>query len=171
VLFGDSVCPEFRAGAKAQLKERKRKMRGKFSWTFLACGVTVFTFLIPLSGQAQMTKSADVRAFSDKGEAQLKKSFGIFDTNKDGVIDRTEFRLQTGQMFFVSDKNRDSHLTPDELPNTGPKVFAEVDTNGDGKLTVNEFGDSRLMKFETYDLNKDNKITLDEVRAVIKKQR
>jgi Ca2+-binding EF-hand superfamily protein len=146
-------------------------MRVSISLRFLAGAITAVSFFLCPPGQAEMKKSAGVLAFSGKSEAQLKKSFAIFDTNKDGTVGRTEFRIQTGQMFFVSDKNRDSHLTPDELPNAAPKVFAAADSNGDGKLTVNEFGESSLMKFDTYDLNKDNKITLDEVRAVVKKNR
>lgn len=144
-------------------------MREKFYWTFFACTVTAFSFLLCPSGQAQMKESASINAFSGQSEAQLKESFAIFDANKDGTVGRTEFRVQTGQLFFVKNKNMDSYLTPDEIPNLGPKGFAAADSNGDGKLTSHEFGEAKFMKFDTYDLNKDNKITLDEVRAVIKK--
>lgn len=146
-------------------------MRVNISWTFLACAVTVFSFFLCLSSQAQMKKSASPLAFSGTSEAQLKESFAIFDTDKDGTVDRTEFRLQTGQMFFVKNKNRDSFLTPDEIPNAAPKVFAAADSNGDGKLTSHEFGEADFMKFRTYDLNNNGRITVDEVRAVVKKNR
>ena len=146
-------------------------MRGKSSWPLLVSAVTVFTFLMAPSGQAQMKKSADILVFSGKSEAGLKESFAVFDTNKDGAVGRTEFRLQTGQMFFVRDKNMDSHLTPNEIPNAAPKVFASADTNGDGRLAPHEFGEAKFMKFDTYDLNKDGQITMDEVRVAIKKNR
>ena len=133
--------------------------------------ILAFTALLCPPGHAQTKQNGNILAFPGKSEEQLRESFAIFDINKDGLIDRTEFRLQTGDLFFKKNINRDNYLTPNEIPNVSRKEFAAVDTDGDGKLTVNEFGEAKFMNFDNFDLNKNNKITIDEARTVVGKLR
>jgi Ca2+-binding EF-hand superfamily protein len=129
-------------------------------------------FLTYHPGRAQDTKmAAEILAFSGASRAEIQKNYAIFDSDADGKVTRTEFRLQTGEFFFVRDKNKDIFLTPDEMPNASARTFAAADSNGDGKLTPHEFGEADFMKFETYDLDKSGSITIEEVYVVLEKYR
>lgn len=146
-------------------------MRRMGSLGCLIVAVGALSFAMPHASEAQSERRADVLAFHGGNDEQLQENFEIFDTDKNGAVDRTEFRLQRGRMFFVRDKNKDMYLAADELPNAEPKVFADADRDKDGRLTPHEYGESVFMKFETYDLDKDGRISLEEVRTVVKESR
>ncbi len=93
----------------------------------------------------------------------VRPIFDQFDENKDGRIDRTEFRVWIVAVFEKLDANGDNGLDRDELPSVASLDFENADNNGDGRLSAFEFTDSSFMKFDRFDLNKDGFITFEEV--------
>ena len=92
--------------------------------------------------------------------------FAIFDSNGDGVIDRTEFDLNKIKVISVLDRNRDDHLDRDEVKISDEK-FHTADQDGDGKISSFEFVESPLGNFEAFDADGDGIITLEEFRAYV----
>jgi len=103
--------------------------------------------------------------------ADSKRIFEIVDTNKDGLVDRIEYRLNKMDIFFSRDKNRDRHLSREELSNMSAATFGAVDKDGDNLISAFEFNQADISKFEAIDLNDDGSITFDEFVAFRKRLR
>ena len=103
--------------------------------------------------------------------ADSKRIFEIVDANKDGLVDRTEFRLNKMDVFFSRDKNKDRHLSREELSNMGGATFSAVDKDGDNLMSAFEFNQADISKFKAVDLNNDGSITFDEFVAFQKSLR
>ncbi|MES1150612.1 MAG: EF-hand domain-containing protein [Dongia sp.] len=121
--------------------------------------------------------------------------FKTADTNKDGVVDQTEFQASRDKWFAELDANKDGFITTDELKAFGDKmhaqwqqkhadatqngatndagrgdkmaqhILARVDTDKDGKISKAEFDTESTALFKRLDKNSDGKIAADEVPA------
>ena len=110
-----------------------------------------------------------------------------YDTNKDGVIDRAEWKAAQEARFKRLDTNGDGKLTEDELfartPAAGNSVlptdrqvqrqssyFQLLDADKDGVVTLSEFMAQALRNFERCDLNKDGRIDAAECRQALQRR-
>ena len=93
----------------------------------------------------------------------VRPIFDQFDENKDGRVDRIEFRVWIVAVFEKLDANGDNGLDRDELPSVSSVDFERADSNDDGRLSAFEFTDSSFAKFERFDLDNDGFITFEEV--------
>ncbi len=101
------------------------------------------------------------------------KDLKAMDTNGDGKISRSEWRLPRG--FDKLDVNHDGFITKDELKPMAPgapsfqpghgqarqDVFKMLDINGNGKL---ESGELRAETFKKLDTNHDGSISKEELK-------
>jgi len=80
---------------------------------------------------AALKQKLGITAQEEKEElARIKATFGLFDRDNDGVIDKTEFEL----LAFECGTDV-AALTPENLQ----KAFAAVNPKGDGKITFDDF--------------------------------
>ena len=111
-----------------------------------------------------------------------------YDTNKDGAVDRAEWKAAQEARFKQLDANGDGKLTQDELfartPAVGNSVlptdrqaqrqssyFQLLDTNKDGVVTLAEFMAQAERNFARCDLNKDGRIDTAECRQALQRPR
>ena len=111
-----------------------------------------------------------------------------YDTNKDGAVDRAEWKAGQEARFKRLDANNDGKLTQDELfartPAVGNSVlpsdrqverqsafFQRVDTNKDGVVTLEEFMAQGDRNFARCDVNKDGKTDTAECRQALQRNR
>ena len=97
-----------------------------------------------------------------EGVGDSKRIFEIVDTNKDGIVNRIEYRIKKMDIFFSRDKNRDRNLNREELSKMSTATFSAVDKDGDNLISAFEFNQADISKFEAVDLNNDGSITFDE---------
>ena len=110
-----------------------------------------------------------------------------YDTNKDGVVDRAEWKAGQEARFKRLDTNGDGKLTPDELfartPASGTSVlpsdrqmgrqsayFQRLDADKDGVVTLIEFMVVADDNFARCDLNKDGRIDTAECRQALQRR-
>ena len=111
-----------------------------------------------------------------------------YDTNKDGEVDRAEWKAGQEARFKRLDANNDGKLTQDELfartPVVGNSVlpsdrqverqsayFQRVDANKDGVVTLEEFMAQGDRNFARCDVNKDGKTDTAECRQALQRNR
>jgi hypothetical protein len=111
-----------------------------------------------------------------------------YDTNKDGVVDRDEWKAGQEARFKQLDANGDGKLTQDELfartPADGNSVlpsdrqaqrqtsyFQLLDADKDGFVTLTEFMIQADRNFARCDLNKDGRIDTAECRQALQRTR
>jgi Ca2+-binding EF-hand superfamily protein len=109
-----------------------------------------------------------------------------YDTNKDGVVDRAEWKAGQEARFKRLDTNGDGKLTQDELfartPAVGNSVlpsdrqverqssyFQRLDANKDGVVTLEEFMAQADRNFARCDVNKDGKTDTAECRQALQR--
>src|SRR5262249_50734768 len=109
-----------------------------------------------------------------------------YDTNKDGVVDREEWKAGQEARFKQLDTNGDGKLTQDELfartPADGNSVlpsdrqaqrqtsyFQLLDADKDGFVTLAEFMLQADRNFARCDLNKDGRIDTAECRQALQR--
>jgi Ca2+-binding EF-hand superfamily protein len=119
-----------------------------------------------LAGTATVLILAAALAGPARAADDVEAIFAIFDSNGDGVIDRTEFDLNKIKVISALDRNRDDHLDRDEVKISDEK-FQTADQDGDGKISGFEFVESPFGKFEAFDADGDGIITLEEFRAYV----
>jgi Ca2+-binding EF-hand superfamily protein len=100
------------------------------------------------------------------------------DTNKDGVIDRTEFMAARDDKFASMDGDGDGAITEAELEaaiarfhdehgtdsggkHRGPD-FGRLDADGDGAVTRTEFDDAAERMFARFDRNGDGVLSPED---------
>ena len=110
-----------------------------------------------------------------------------YDTNKDGVVDRAEWKAGQEARFKRLDTNGDGKLTEDELfartPAIGNSVlppdrqvqrqssyFQLLDADKDGVVTLAEFMAQADRNFARCDLNKDGRIDTAECRQALQRR-
>ena len=110
-----------------------------------------------------------------------------YDTNKDGVVDRAEWKAGQEARFKRLDTNGDGKLTQDELfartPAIGNSVlptdrqaqrqstyFQLLDADKDGVVTLAEFMAQADRNFARCDLNKDGRIDTAECRQALQRR-
>ena len=109
-----------------------------------------------------------------------------YDTNKDGVVDRAEWKAGQEARFKQLDTNGDGKLTQDELfartPAIGNSVlptdrqaqrqsayFQLLDADKDGVVTLAEFMAQADRNFARCDINKDGRIDTAECRQALQR--
>ncbi len=94
----------------------------------------------------------------DKQQPVLKsKQLDRFDSNKDGVVSREEYRLAWEKQFMVLDRNGDGKLVREEWSNA---VFDKFDKDSSNSVDLQEWEEGNLMTFDTFmDLDKDGVAT------------
>lgn len=109
-----------------------------------------------------------------------------YDTNKDGAVDRAEWKAGQEARFKRLDTNNDGKLTQDELfartPAVGNSVlpsdrqvgrqsayFQRLDANKDGVVTLDEFMAQADRNFARCDVNKDGKTDTAECRQALQR--
>jgi hypothetical protein len=111
-----------------------------------------------------------------------------YDTNKDGVVDRAEWKAGQEARFKRLDANGDGKLTQEELfartPAVGTSVlptdrqaqrqstyFQLLDADKDGVVTLAEFMAQADRNFARCDINKDGRIDTAECRQALQRPR
>ena len=110
-----------------------------------------------------------------------------YDTNKDGAVDRAEWKAGQEARFKRLDANGDGKLTQDELfartPAVGNSVlpsdlqagrqsayFQRLDADKDGVVALVEFMGQADRNFARCDLNKDGRIDTAECRQALQRK-
>jgi hypothetical protein len=111
-----------------------------------------------------------------------------YDTNKDGMVDRAEWKAGQEARFKRLDTNGDGKLSQDELfartPAVGNSVlpsdrqaqrqsayFQRVDTDKDGFVGFVEFTAQAERNFARCDINKDGRTDTAECRQALQRNR
>jgi EF-hand domain pair len=132
----------------------------------------------------------DTPAPTSARERPSRADSGImrYDTNKDGVVDRAEWKAGQEARFKRLDSNGDGKLTQDELfartPAVGNSVlptdrqverqsafFQRLDANKDGVVTLEEFMAQADRNFARCDVNKDGRTDTNECRQALQRNR
>jgi Ca2+-binding EF-hand superfamily protein len=148
---------------------------------------------LPLSAAALLLIAGPVLAAPDDLPAPAERGdrapSGLmrYDTNKDGVVDRAEWKAGQEARFKRLDANGDGKLTQDELfartPAIGNSVlptdrqaqrqstyFQLLDTDKDGVVTLAEFMAQADRNFARCDINKDGRIDTAECRQALQRR-
>lgn len=123
-------------------------------------------------------------------ERPARANSGImrYDTNKDGVVDRAEWKAGQEARFKRLDTNGDDKLTQVELfastPAAGNSVlptdrqaqrqstyFQRLDADRDGVVSLSEFMVDADRNFARCDLNKDGRTDTAECRQALQRNR
>lgn len=99
--------------------------------------------------------------------------FEILDTNRDGVVDKSEY--ESNGLFAKIDSNRNNRISPEELQSVlGPQEdgapsaadrIRVADGNDDGELTDEELRRAAEMRFSWLDSNNDGDLDLAEMKS------
>ena len=123
-------------------------------------------FRILLSLVATALLASGQLALANEGRQETpEQAHALTDKNKDGAVDREEFRARMVDIFYFSDGDRDGYVVVVEYERTGFEDFDEADSNDDGKLGLYEFVDESFEHFDKADTNNDGRLSLDEVKA------
>ncbi|MBS0549096.1 MAG: EF-hand domain-containing protein [Proteobacteria bacterium] len=105
-----------------------------------------------------------------------------YDTNKDGVVDRTEWATAQETRFKLLDTNHDGKLSKDELfvgtgaPPSDRQIrsqatyFRLLDTDKDGTVSKAEFMAQAERNFARCDSDKDGRISTAECRQALRRK-
>ncbi|MFC5579239.1 EF-hand domain-containing protein [Lysobacter niabensis] len=102
--------------------------------------------------------------------------FEILDTNRDGVVDKSEYESNGSNGLFAKiDSNRNNRISAEELqsvlgpqedgmPSAADRILV-ADGNDDGELTDEELRRAAEMRFSWLDRNSDGKLDLAEMKS------
>ena len=97
-----------------------------------------------------------------------------YDANKDGWVDKAEWKAGQEARFKELDTNKDGVLSREEFmaaaPQTagtpnGAALVSQLDKNKDGKVTADEFRAPILARFDKMDTNHDGVLSATERQA------
>jgi len=142
---------------------------------FIPLLIALLAVTVPAIAQERPTSSGSA---SNRGVMR-------FDTNKDGFVDRTEWRAGQEARFKQLDANGDGKLSPDELVRrpagaTGvlptdaqntrqSRFFQRLDTDKDGFVSLAEYMAEGDRRFARCDTNKDGRINTEECRQALRR--
>jgi Ca2+-binding EF-hand superfamily protein len=127
------------------------------------------------------------RPATDAPAAGAPRGLMRYDTNKDGTVDRAEWKAAQEARFKRLDASGDGKLTQDELfartPAVGNSVlptdrqaqrqsayFQLLDADKDGTVTLAEFATQADRNFARCDANKDGRIDTAECRTALQRK-
>jgi hypothetical protein len=103
-------------------------------------------------------------ATADGGDYDARKAHAAADKNKDGSVDRGEFRIRMVEVFYHADTNKDGVLVLVELQAIDEgMVHSPADHDRDQKLDLSEYVDHRYEGFDAADKNSDGRLSVEEV--------
>jgi EF-hand domain pair len=122
-----------------------------------------------------------------RSSSSVPRGLMRYDTNKDGAVDRAEWKAGQEARFKGLDTNGDGKLTQDELfartPAVGNSVlptdrqaqrqssyFQLLDADKDGVVTLAEFMAQADRNFVRCDINKDGRIDTAECRQALQRR-
>jgi hypothetical protein len=141
-----------------------------------------------LSATPALAAPGDTPSPAPNADRPSRANSGImrYDTNKDGAVERVEWKAGQEARFKRLDANNDGKLTQDELfartPAVGNSVlpsdrqverqsayFQRVDANKDGVVALEEFMGQADRNFARCDVNKDGRTDTAECRQALQR--
>lgn len=134
--------------------------------------------VILMAGALVLSTSAMAQTRFGSGE-MLEQA----DANKDGMIDKDEYKAARAAQFEKMDRNADGFLDSQDRPQrsaesqdehgpTGRKpgergaaMIAQLDSNGDGKVSKEEFMSAPTVFFDRADTDHDGVLSAKELEA------
>jgi Ca2+-binding EF-hand superfamily protein len=125
-------------------------------------GICALTFAaLPLAAPSQ----------AQVGGAKRPLAFDLADANKNGQIDRGEFRARMLEVFKALDTNGNGTIELVETPRNRKHVFPVADADNSQAVDQNEYLAYILPRFDDADENQDDLLTRDEVEAETERER
>ena len=93
-------------------------------------------------------------------------AFNRADSDKNGMIDKTELQQILSDKFKEYDKNNDGYIDKEEFnaikDPAAKKEFKYIDNDRSGKIDLKEFNKAGSDRFDIYDLNRDGNMSREE---------
>jgi hypothetical protein len=112
------------------------------------------------------TRSVDSASKPNPADHDPRTAFVEADRNRDGWVDRKEFRERQVFYFLVLDEDQDGHLSEQEL---SQRFFLaegledpNPDSDGDGRISMDEYVQARFRGFDSADTNDDGLLSQAE---------
>ncbi|HTM82138.1 EF-hand domain-containing protein [Asticcacaulis sp.] len=132
------------------------------------------TFVSLMALGAALVGGAGAQTTMDKPAHQHHgRGFDAMDTNKDGVLDKSEAKGRLAKAFDEIDLNKDGKVTKDELKagwqaqrtDRQAQRLARIDTDKDGKVSWAESEAQAKARFDKADANHDGFLDASEMTA------
>jgi Ca2+-binding EF-hand superfamily protein len=101
----------------------------------------------------------------------LGQIFKDADRNRDGRLDREEFRLLMVETFYLRDKDKNGYLVVTEVTELDAVAFRRGDGNGDGRISLEEYVNAALRDFEAADTDRNGSLAYEEIEIYVRATR